>query len=310
MVAVIRYADGNSYSFMTIEDAIAKAKAGETVTLLRDITASEIITINKSVNIVDGNGHKLNTTASRAINVDTQNGTVTTTIKNLEVVGGKGCQRGINIIDGAYKDTPANVTLEGVKISGVSTYGVQLASSVGSENTITIKDSEIHSWIALNINGDNQTVTVENSKLYGTAYSANDKGNTITVTGKNTTVTMTGGVLSAATSEGLADHHCGHIVEPTSYINLTNVETIVAKEGDEVIRRAMARIEGKEGSFMTIEDAIAKANEGETVVLLRDVTIAEKLVINKSVTLDGNGKTRCRPCNHSREHSKRCRPHC
>ena len=288
VVAIERYvAKVGTKGYKSFDEALAAAQAGQTITLLADIEASAAVVVDKSITI-DGNGHKLTSTASRAINVDTQNGTVTTEIKNLEIVGGNGCQRGINIIDGAYKDTPANVTLDCVKISGVSIYGVQLATSVGSGNTITVKNSEISSWIALNINGDSQTVTVENSKLYGAAYSSADKGNTITVTGKNTTVTMTGGVLSAATSEGLANHHCGHIVEPTSDIVLNNVTTNVANEGDAVICRAVAKIEGKDGSFMTLAEAIAKAQDGDTVKLLADVTLNELVKIEKAITINLN----------------------
>ncbi|BAK43670.1 InlB B-repeat-containing protein [Eggerthella sp. YY7918] len=44
-------------------------------------------------------------------------------------------------------------------------------------------------------------------------------------------------------------------------------------------------------SYTSLADAIAAAEAGDTVTLLADATISEKLVINKRLTLDGAGKT-------------------
>ena len=51
----------NHYSFTTLEDAIKKAIAGETIQMTRDVTINKTITIAKDKKIVlDMNGHKLN----------------------------------------------------------------------------------------------------------------------------------------------------------------------------------------------------------------------------------------------------------
>ena len=50
-----------------------------------------------------------------------------------------------------------------------------------------------------------------------------------------------------------------------------------------------ATIDGKEGTYETLQAAIDAAENGETVVLAKDVT--ENININKSITLDLNGKT-------------------
>lgn len=51
----------------------------------------------------------------------------------------------------------------------------------------------------------------------------------------------------------------------------------------------VATIDGKEGTYETLQAAIDAAENGETVVLAKDVT--ENININKSITLDLNGKT-------------------
>ena len=50
-----------------------------------------------------------------------------------------------------------------------------------------------------------------------------------------------------------------------------------------------ATIDGKEGTYETLQAAIDEAKDGDTVVLAKDVT--ENISINKSITLDLNGKT-------------------
>ena len=44
-------------------------------------------------------------------------------------------------------------------------------------------------------------------------------------------------------------------------------------------------------TYETLKEAIADASEGETIVLLDDITTDETIIINKNVTIDLNGKT-------------------
>ena len=47
----------------------------------------------------------------------------------------------------------------------------------------------------------------------------------------------------------------------------------------------------KDFGFATLEEAFAAAGDGNTITLLKDVTLTETLVNTKTVTLDLNGKT-------------------
>lgn len=78
--------------YATLQDALDNAVDGDTVVLLGNVSASDIITISKSITL-DGAGFSLSSTAGRAINVDCS-GNVT--IQNLTV----SCtgERGINVI--------------------------------------------------------------------------------------------------------------------------------------------------------------------------------------------------------------------
>ncbi|MBR3842930.1 MAG: right-handed parallel beta-helix repeat-containing protein, partial [Christensenellaceae bacterium] len=67
--------------YETLDAALAAAKDEDTITLLADVKASNIIVIDKAITL-DGNGKKLTSTAGRAINVSGADGV---TIKNLTI---------------------------------------------------------------------------------------------------------------------------------------------------------------------------------------------------------------------------------
>ncbi|MBQ8865463.1 MAG: hypothetical protein IJ020_04935 [Bacteroidaceae bacterium] len=276
MVAVIRYADGNSYSFMTIEDAIEFAKAGETVTLIRDITASGIITINKAITL-NGNGKTLTSTATgsnaRAINVS---GAEANGVKIQNLTINASGERAINIIQNATNVTVDNVTATAanytvnvaasapnavVAISGSNLTGLNVVNvgAPGSEitingGTITCNDqTEAENYAALALNKD-----AVGAKIATTGVTFDIKGDS-----KKAKNGAEGGVI---TIDGKTDE----VVVNVAYIyNGGNYYY----------------------SYPSLEAAIDKAEEGDTITLIRDVTVAEKITIAKSITLDGNGKT-------------------
>ncbi|MBQ2388645.1 MAG: hypothetical protein II305_01180, partial [Clostridia bacterium] len=119
---------GDKY-FYSFADAYAAAEAGDTITLLADITADAIITIDKAITL-DGNGKTLTSTAGRAINVDCA-GAVT--IEDLTIVA-KG-ERAINIIN-----QPANVTVNNVTATAKN-YAIMMATSAAGADLV-VNDSD------------------------------------------------------------------------------------------------------------------------------------------------------------------------
>ena len=199
------------------------AKAGDTISLIRNVEASNIITIDKAITL-DGNGKTLTSKAGRAINVDT---TGEVTIKNLEIIGGTGCERGINIINKA-----GTTNIQNVKISGESHYAVHVATSAGAAN-VNITDADLTGYGAVAIYGEGTKVNVTNSDLTGINTYTGDSNAffTVAIGAKNTAVNVTGGKITAKSNDGYeAEYIFGHNAD-TSTGSKVNLDTELVLEG-------------------------------------------------------------------------------
>ena len=80
---------------------------------------------------------------------------------------------------------------------------------------------------------------------------------------------------------------------PTSSIVLNGVQTQVAADGDPVIITGVAVLEGKAGTYTDLAEAFEAAQDGDTIVLLRDIVTNETYTVadGVSITLDMNDKT-------------------
>ena len=292
VVAVITYPGSNYYyGFASIAKAIEFAKAGDTITLIRDVTTSETINITKDVTI-DGNGHTLTYTGSdRAITVEASANGANLTLKNLTVdCTASYCQRGINY------NTTGELTLENVTVKGTNvTYALNLPGS--SDNCVVeITDSSLTGNIALNIWGANSTITADNSVFTSVdktpaegyvAISLNNDGAGNAATGS--VVTINGGKIIAKDENGEASTAVR--VETTATVNVSKETEVV---GDTKYDCAIVIYEGYTDfySFDNLQDAINKAIESNgKVVLINNITIDKKLTISDSVVIDGNSFT-------------------
>ena len=275
--------------YATIDDAIANCTNGETLTLLADLNLSYILTINKSITL-DGNGKTITYTGSdRAIDVPANaDAKVNVTIENLTVdCTASYCQRGINYNDdGVLKLN--NVTVKGTNV----TYALNLPGS--SDNCeVAINNSSLTGNIALNVWGENSTINAENTTFTAVdnntaeGYAAVKLNNDGTTSAEGSVITITGGKIDV-TGSACTDTEATSNGTSTGKINISDSTVVngVNAEMVAVIRYA----DGNSYSFMTIEDAIAKAQAGETVTLIRDITASGIITINKAITLDLNGK--------------------
>ena len=255
--------------YLTFAEALAAAQAGQTITLLADVTASEIITIEKAITL-DGNGKTLTSTAARAINVDCA-GEVT--IKNLTVTTTG--ERGINVINKA-----CTLTLTAVNVTAYN-YTVNVAATA-AEAKVTITDSTLTGKNVVNVAASDAIITIDGTTLTCVDKSANEyyatlflnkdaKGATITAT--NMTFNLSGDSKKATNQ---AENGTITIDGLTNEVSI-NVATLVRGE--------------YWYGFETIDAALATAEAGETITLIRDVTASEIITIEKAITLDGNGKT-------------------
>ena len=251
---------GKTY-YSDFAEAYAAAQAGQTVTLYADLEMSEILVLDKAITL-DGNGKTLTSTATRAINIETE-GNVG--IKNL-TIDAKG-ERAINVIN-----KPANVTIE--KVTAVAeNNAVMIATSAGAAK-VTIDGCDFTGLAVVNVAGAGAQVAINDTKITNVDASKAENYGAITVysTATNAKVTVTGGSITVAD-----DSKKAYIfAEGATVTGVDQIGQIVAMIGD--------------AGYETLTEAIADAKEGQTVKMVYDVTLSEILVINKAITLDGNGK--------------------
>ncbi|MBQ9457670.1 MAG: hypothetical protein IJU64_04095, partial [Bacilli bacterium] len=150
-------------------DALDTALADPTkkyVVFGEDISSDHPLTIASDV-ILDGAGHTLTNTATsasdkRGIWVDESN--VEATVKNLKIVNG---ERGIQVNGGKRG---VNLKVDNVEIANASMYAVNVCNN--AEVNLTITNSKIHGWGAINLWSAKYAVYIADSELYG----HNDKG--------------------------------------------------------------------------------------------------------------------------------------
>lgn len=303
----------SKYQFLT--EAINAAQDGQTVRLLADV--AEDVVISKSIALDLGGKTLTNTNAGKAT-ISVQSGTVT--VKNGNVKGGTGYY---NIE--AKKD--ANLTLTDV----AATAGNTGSSMIDNWGTLTITSGTYTGGLnvvkseegsVLNISGG--TFTRETAPRWGITGTVLVYGTT-TITGgtfnekstsTNARVVVTGRVdgydsityvkggtfngngnnvfhhLSPAQADdsfevsggtfnkSIPDYYCADGFIPTKNAG----GTYGVKEGQYV-----AKVGSKK--YETLADAIRLAANGQTITLLADVEQNTQLAIDKSITLDLNGKT-------------------
>ena len=162
---------GDTY-YNTLAEAVAAAKNGDTITLLRDVELSEAITIGKAVTL-DLNGHTItNSLNSNGYSLVTK---AAATIVN-GTYKGTGTARGI----GAY----GNLTMRNVTVDVAGLVGVACSAA---DSQYTIEDSTIKGGYALCNFNNNATINVSNSTLEGESvglyHNGSNSGLNLTVTG-------------------------------------------------------------------------------------------------------------------------------
>ena len=308
-------AEVKGVKYKSLQAAIDKAGRNATVRLLADV--AEDVVISKSIALDLGGKTLTNTNAGKAT-ISVQSGTVT--VKNGNVKGGTGYY---NIE--AKKD--ANLTLTDV----AATAGNTGSSMIDNWGTLTITSGTYTGGLnvvkseegsVLNISGG--TFTRETAPRWGITGTVLVYGTT-TITGgtfnekstsTNARVVVTGRVdgydsityvkggtfngngnnvfhhLSPAQADdsfevsggtfnkSIPDYYCADGFIPTKNAG----GTYGVKEGQYV-----AKVGSKK--YETLADAIRLAAKGKTITLLADVEQNTQLTINKSITLDLNGKT-------------------
>lgn len=308
-------AEVKGVKYDSLQAAIDAAAKNATVTLLAD--ATEDVVISKSITLDLGGKTLTNTYAGKAT-ISVTGGTVT--VQNGSVVGGTSYY---NIE--AKKD--ANLTLTDVTATAgnngssmIDNYGTLTITSGTYTGGLNVVKSEEGS--VLNISGG--TFTRKTAPKWGITGTVLVYGTT-TITGgtfnekstsTNARVVVTGRVdgyesityVKGGTFNGNGNnvfHHLSPAQDDDSFevsggtFN-KSIPDYYCADGFIPTKNADGTYGVKEGKFVaevgskkyeTLADAIRLATKGKTVKLLADVEQNTQLTINKSITLDLNGKT-------------------
>lgn len=313
-------AEVGTTKYETLQAAIAAAQDGQTVTLLAD--AAEDVVISKSITLDLGGKTLTNTNAGKAT-ISVKSGTVT--VKNGNVVGGNDYYNIEAKKDANLTLTDVTATAGNTGSSMIDNYGTLTITSgtynggldtvknepsakltiTGGTFTLTKGTSKgftgvVFNYGELTISGG-EFIQSDKSAPYGQAQvihtdkSGSAAPSTVITGGtfknlctKSTawTVRATNAAAGAtkvsggAFNKSISEAYCAEGFIPTK----NSDGTYGVKEGQYV-----AKVGSKK--YETLADAIRLAAKGGTVTLLADVEQNTQLTINKSITLDLNGKT-------------------
>jgi len=315
-------AEIGSQGYESLTEAVAAAEDGQTVTLLAD--AAEDVVISKSITLDLGGKTLTNTNAGKAT-ISVTGGTVT--VKNGNVMGGTGYYN----IEVTKEGSNANLTLTDVTATAGNTgssmidnYGTLTITSGTYTGGLNVVKSEEGS--VLNISGGTFTLSYATSGYTGVIFAYGDTTisggefiQSLTTTGRwnhpqviatgvvegHTAITkVTGGsftnklsrenifrgvgnatsdnfkVSGGTFNKSIPDGYCADGFIPTQ----NEDGTYGVKVGKYVAEVGSTKYE-------TLAEAVAAAQDGQTVRLLADVEQNAQLTIDKSITLDLNGKT-------------------
>lgn len=305
--------------YKPLAEAIDAAQDGQTVTLLAD--AAEDVVISKSITLDLGGKTLTNTNAGKAT-ISVTSGTVT--VKNGNVVGGNDYYNIEAKKDANLTLTDVTATAGNTGSSMIDNWGTLTITSGTYTGGLNVVKSEEDS--KLTITGGTFELSYATNGYTGVIFAYGDTTisggefiQSLTTTGRwnHPTVVLTGVVeghtaitrvtgghfvnkmsgesifrgVGKATSDNfkvsggtfnksIPDAYCADGFIPTKNAD----GTYGVKEGQYV-----AQINSKK--YETLADAIRLATKGKTITLLADVEQNTQLTINKSITLNLNGKT-------------------
>ena len=257
--AVKNVAKVGETEYATLEEAVEKANAGDTVTLLADINDFGGVSITKNLT-VDFGAYTI-TGATGAVVFNVENATVTLNGTTGGIDGGKG---GNNVAVRA--NTGSDITING----GVYTVGGD-ADGLGNSTIHAMSTGKV------TINGG----TFSSKATYQNKHYVLNIQN-----GNAATITVNGGSFENFDPFQGDDHDGGNFC--ADGVGVDNVDgTFTA------VKDMTAQLLDADGNsvkaYKTLVEAFTAAIEGQTVRLLKDLT--EDVTINKNITLDLGGKT-------------------
>ena len=275
----------NGKIYGSFADALAKAGEGDTIYVLEDLTLEAPIEVAQNVKI-NGQGHTLTVPADVVAHAFEIGAGADLTIDNLNVVNeGEGpWSNSIFKLNGA-----ANLTVNSgyFEAAGVVLYLESCADSVVTLNApaFTTRSANngnaapilVNAVVTLTINGGTYT-TNENTST----------GNAIRIL-VDATVTINGGTFDSVVSEIGTNPAYAIFVKEDAKEVLFGEENATFVNSDAIEYYGTYQAFEVDGVlYNSWTDAIGAVAEGGTIVLVKNFDATATMVVNKSITLEGN----------------------
>ena len=293
-------AEVGSTKYETLAEAIAAAQEGQTVTLLADVADCGSLTISKNITL-DGSGHTISGNSSISVNMP-GNAAADVTIRNVNF---KDIANGNKLSAFYFSQVKGKLTITGCTFDSIEYEAIQVTPMEGAEVNVSnnvfrakadgTQVRHIHIEMAygsgFDCEGQNIKLTVTDNQLHGTV--SGDASMGIWWVGTDSTLKVDGNyvehpeTVSITLANGGVHYNRGDLIYPARSEADVDVDDLMPA----VIVADKASGESKIKAYSTLAEAVAAAQDGQTVTLLADVAQNTQLTINKSITLDLNGKT-------------------
>ena len=289
-----------STKYETLADAIRLAAKGKTITLLCDVADCGSLTISKNITL-DGGGHTISGNSSISVNMP-GNAAADVTIKNVNF---KDIANGNKLSAFYFSQVKGKLTITGCTFDSIEYEAIQVTPMEGAEVNVSnnvfkakadgTQVRHIHIEMAygsgFDCEGQNIKLTVTDNQLHGTV--SGDASMGIWWVGTDSTLKVDGNYMehpetvSITLANSGVHYNRGDLIYPARSQADVDVDDLMPA----VIVAEKASGESKIKAYSTLAEAVAAAQDGQTVRLMADVEQNAQLAIDKSITLDLNGKT-------------------
>ena len=293
-------AEVGSTKYETLAEAVAAAEDGQTITLLCDVADCSSLTISKNITL-DGGGHTISGNSSISVNMP-GNAAADVTIKNVNF---KDIANGNKLSAFYFSQVKGKLTITGCTFDSIEYEAIQVTPMEGAEVNVSnnvfkakadgTQVRHIHIEMAygsgFDCEGQNIKLTVTDNQLHGAV--SGDASMGIWWVGTDSTLKVDGNYMehpetvSITLANSGVHYNRGDLIYPARSQADVDVDDLMPA----VIVAEKASGESKIKAYSTLAEAINAAQAGQTVRLLADVEQNTQLTINKSITLDLNGKT-------------------
>ena len=288
-----------SKKYETLADAIRLAAKGKTVKLLADVADCGSLTISKNITL-DGGGHTISGNSSISVNMP-GNAAADVTIKNVNF---KDIANGNKLSAFYFSQVKGKLTITGCTFDSIEYEAIQVTPMEGAEVNVSsnvfkakadgTQVRHIHIEMAygsgFDCEGQNIKLTVTDNQLHGTV--SGDASMGIWWVGTDSTLKVDGNYMehpetvSITLSNGGVHYNRGDLIYPARSQADADVDDLIPA----VIVADKASGESKIKAYSTLAEAVAAAQDGQTVRLLADVA-ESSIEVNANITIDLNKMT-------------------